>query len=222
MKIQKYYGVPNAVKAKGVVVVIDILRAATTEAFAFYKGAKQILPVATAEEAFALKKENPKYLLMGENKAIKIKGFDFGNSPFEISKIDLSGKTIVHRSSQGTQGLVRAINAKELIFGSFVTGSAIVLHIQKQNPSLVSIVSTDPEDMLFADYLSDMLQEKTINKKEIVQAMRLTKGGQLFLDPGVTFLPEEDFHYSMMFDKFNFFVKVEKIGDNLVSKVVKM
>ena len=140
MKIQKIFVVSNAALAKGIVVVIDILRAATTEAYAFSKGAKEIIPVASADEAFILKKENPDYLLMGEDRAIKIKGFDFGNSPFEISKLDLTGRTLVHRSSQGTQGLVRAVNAKELIFGSFVTGSAIVKHILKENPKIVSIV----------------------------------------------------------------------------------
>jgi 2-phosphosulfolactate phosphatase len=33
-------------------------------------------------------------------------GFGFSNSPFEISHIDFGGKTIVQRTSAGTQGIV--------------------------------------------------------------------------------------------------------------------
>ena len=121
----KIHLVNDAKQAKGVAVVIDILRAATVAAFILGNNAKYIIPVKTKEEAFELKKAHPDYILIGENNGYKIKDFDYGNSPSEIKAIDFTGKVVVHRSSNGTQGLVNAQSADEIIFGSFVTFSAI-------------------------------------------------------------------------------------------------
>jgi 2-phosphosulfolactate phosphatase len=54
-------------------------------------------------------------------------GFDFGNSPFEISDIDFGGKTIIQRTSAGTQGIVEAaIEAERLYAASLVTAEPTV------------------------------------------------------------------------------------------------
>jgi 2-phosphosulfolactate phosphatase len=44
--------------ARGVVVVVDVLRAFTTAAYAFAGGAEEIFLVSTVEEAFSLRKRN--------------------------------------------------------------------------------------------------------------------------------------------------------------------
>lgn len=51
---------------KELVVVIDVIRAFTTAAFAFAKKAKKIIPVKDTEDAFKLKKQHQDWLLMGE------------------------------------------------------------------------------------------------------------------------------------------------------------
>ena len=78
-------------QADGVVVVVDVLRAFTTAAFAFAGGAEEILLVSTVEQAFDLRKELPDHLLMGEVGGLPIEGFDLPNSPTIVAKTDLLG-----------------------------------------------------------------------------------------------------------------------------------
>lgn len=209
MKINKFFGVEGAKKARGITVVIDIFRAATVEAFLLDKGVKEIVPVATAKESFKLKKENPGYILCGEDHGYKIDGFDLGNSPFEISKLEnLKGKTVVHRSSQGTQGIVNAKNAEEVIFGSFVTATAISDYLVKQNPSVCSIIAMDgpdTEDEIFADFLSSKFKnELPRDVDEITEYLSKHHAAARFLDPTIPEFPKEDFYLSMDVDRFNF------------------
>lgn len=212
MKINRLFGVEGARGAQGITVIIDIFRAATVEAFLLDKGVKEIIPVATADEAFKYKKENLEYVLCGEERGCKIEGFDFGNSPFEISKVNnLEGKTVVHRSSQGTQGILNAKNADEIIFGSFVTVSAISDYLINKNPPICSIVAMcrsdneDDEDEVFADFLISKLNgEPTKDIKDITEYLSKRDSGAKFIDPNVPEFPKEDFYLCMDVDRFNF------------------
>lgn len=214
MKINKLFGVEGAKNTQGITVVIDIFRAATVEAFLLDKGVKEIIPVATVEEAFKLKKENPDYILCGEDRGYKIEGFDLDNSPFAISEINnLEGKTIVHRSSQGTQGIVNAKNAQEVIFGSFVVTSAITEYLVKKNPFVCSIIAMDgpdTEDEIFADFLiSKLKNELTRDIDEITEYLSKHHASARFLDPTIPEFPKEDFYLSMNVDRFNFIPLVQ-------------
>lgn len=53
--------------ARGVAVVIDVIRAFTTAAYAFAAGASDMVPVGTLDEARALRERFPAALLMGES-----------------------------------------------------------------------------------------------------------------------------------------------------------
>jgi 2-phosphosulfolactate phosphatase len=56
----------SCAEATGLVVVIDVIRAFTTAAFAFAAGAETITLVSTVEEALTLRKQQPDSLVMGE------------------------------------------------------------------------------------------------------------------------------------------------------------
>ena len=84
--------------AEGLLVVIDVLRAFTTAAFAFSRGAQEIELVGTVEEAFLKKQKDPSLLLIGEVGGQPIPGFDFSNSPPEISLAVLSANPCVQRT----------------------------------------------------------------------------------------------------------------------------
>jgi len=64
--------------------------------------------VRTVKEALALRDTGIGGVCMGEVRGRAPGGFDFGNSPFEISTTDFRGKTIIQRTSAGTQGIVAA------------------------------------------------------------------------------------------------------------------
>ncbi|MEP7265410.1 MAG: 2-phosphosulfolactate phosphatase, partial [Bacteroidota bacterium] len=92
-----------------VVVIIDILRATSAICTALHHGATAIIPVATVEEA-------RKYKAMGmltgaERDAVKLDGFDFGNSPYHYTEDIISGKEIALTTTNGTQAIEAARDA---------------------------------------------------------------------------------------------------------------
>lgn len=223
MEIQKLFGVEGAKKAQGITVIIDIFRAATVSAYLLDKGAKRIIPVATKEQAFGYKKENPDSLLVGEERGYKIDGFDYGNSPYEIRNAsNISNKVVIHRSSMGTQGIVNASKASEIIFGSFTTSSAIFKYISNKKDQPISIVAMDgdgSEDDLFADYLIALLTNKQLKPiDEIIGYMKNHPGAARFLDPNNHEFPEQDFHLCLELDTFDFVPLLQ--GDAIVKHAI--
>ncbi len=209
MNIQIIEGVKGAQQAKGIAIIIDVLRAATVSAYLLNAEVKSIVPVSTAEEAFDYKKNKPYILLVGEDRGKKIPGFDIGNSPSEIKlRKDLRGKQVIHRSSTGTQGLVNAQNAQQIIFGSFVTAGAILNYLKSLSDKDITLVPMYAlEDQLFAEYLRDNLlghENQSIEsiKERLSQHEWLQKS---FFDPNNSNFPEDDFHLSLVTDVFDFF-----------------
>lgn len=117
-------GRADAGRATGAVVVIDVLRAFSTAAYAFGSGAKMIILVESPDEALSIKKHDPDVLLAGEDGGRRITGFDFPNSPAAMAAPDLSGRTLVLRTSAGTRGAVAARNADRLWCAGLATASA--------------------------------------------------------------------------------------------------
>lgn len=172
----KHFTNENCQTANGVVVVIDVLRAFSTAAYAFAAGAANIILVADVEEAITLKVKLPDAIIMGEVHGIKPEEFDFGNSPTEIIQQDLIGKTLIQRTSAGTQGVVQSVNAGELFTSSFVVADATVRAIQGLEPEEVSFVITgryfDSEDKACADYLEACLSGETPDPEPYLEQVR--------------------------------------------------
>jgi 2-phosphosulfolactate phosphatase len=103
------------------VAVIDVFRAFTTTAVALANGASSIVMARSVGRAPALREAGIGQICMGEVRGRAPPGFDFGNSPFEISGVDFGGKTIIQRTSAGTEGIVAASRAKRLFAVSPVT-----------------------------------------------------------------------------------------------------
>jgi 2-phosphosulfolactate phosphatase len=121
MEISIYSLLDGATRAIGTVAVIDVFRAFTTAAVALANGASSIVMVRSVDEALALREAGIGQICTGEVRGRPPDGFDFGNSPFEISRVDFDGKTIIQRTSTGTQGIVTANRAQRLYAASLVT-----------------------------------------------------------------------------------------------------
>ena len=104
--------------------VVDVLCAFTTTAYAFDRGAKEIILVSTIEEAFELRKKDTRYLLAGEVNGLTINGFDLPNSPCAIENLDLSGQRLIMRTTAGTQGVVLAEKADHLFVTSLCVATS--------------------------------------------------------------------------------------------------
>lgn len=86
----------------GVPVIVDVLRATSTIVTALYRGAEKVIPVRGYDEALAIGRRLGA-LTVGERNGIRVEGFAHGNSPTELSRIPLEGKTIVIVTTNGTQ-----------------------------------------------------------------------------------------------------------------------
>lgn len=63
-----------------------------------------------------------------------------GNSPSQNRSINVNGKTVVHTTSAGTQGIANAIHADEILGGSFVNARATAEYILNSGAYDVSLV----------------------------------------------------------------------------------
>ena len=227
MNIEILQLLDGAKKAQGLTVIIDVFRAFSTACYAFDAGIQRIYPVGDLEKAYQLKQDNPDYILVGERNEQKPEGFDFGNSPSQLLEADLNGKTMVHTTSSGTQGIANATGASEIITGSFVNAGAIIRYIRKQNPDKVSLVCmvyscqypTD-EDTLLAVYIKNELEGKINNFQEMVEQIRKGDGARFFAPEKQEWAPVADFDLCLSLNRFNFVLKVEQgNGLNFLKKI---
>jgi 2-phosphosulfolactate phosphatase len=217
MKIKILQLLDGARDARGLTVIIDVFRAFSTACYAFDCGAVKIFPVGEIDKAYQIKYQNPDFVLVGERNEQKPPGFDFGNSPSHLLNGNLKGKTIVHTTSSGTQGIVNAIHADEIITGSFVNAGAISKYIREKQPKTVSLVCmgyaceypTD-EDTLCAEWIKNELENKPNNFAEMVEIIRFGSGARFFDPEKQSWSPRADFELCLDLNRFNFVLKVEE------------
>jgi 2-phosphosulfolactate phosphatase len=229
MEIQVLQLLDGAKKARGLAVVIDVFRAFSVACYLSDNGAKDIFPVDDIDKAYELKKNNPEYLLVGERNERVPQGFDFGNCPTHLLNVDLRGKTVVHTTSAGTQGLVNATGAIERITGSFVNAPAIVRYIKKINPSVVSLVCMGysmkhptEEDTFCAEFIKSGLECKPIDFAQMKEKIRQTSAKRFFAPENQDFSPSSDFDLCTDLGKFNFVLKADETDGLLQLTPIKI
>ena len=145
-----------------VVVIIDVLRATTTISTIMAKKPKMLM--ATDDVSFALDlKKNNSFLTVGERNGKKIPGFDFGNSPYELSKAELKEKKLVITTTNGTKIMKMAERADEILVGSFHNLDALIERLLLEKREVVLFCAgwkgkVNMEDTLFAGALVSDLQ----------------------------------------------------------------
>jgi 2-phosphosulfolactate phosphatase len=219
----------GAQQANGLTVIIDVFRAFSVACYAFDRGVIKIFPVGGIDFAHQLKQQNPDYILVGERNEQKPEGFDFGNSPSQIIQGDLEQKVMVHTTSSGTQGIVNATNAGEVITGSFVNAGAIIKYIQKRQPETVSLVCmgyackypTD-EDTFLAEYIKAKLEGESIDFEGMVEKLRVGAGARFFVPGKQSWAPSADFDLCLDLDRFNFVLKVDRENDLFFLKKLEL
>lgn len=115
----------KAVSRGDVLVVIDVLRCCSTIVTALANGAKEVIPTKTIKEAQALHKKHPEFLLAGERRGLKPKGFDLGNSPLEFSSNIVKEKCVILTTTSGTKAICSSKNARWVLIGAFCNAEAV-------------------------------------------------------------------------------------------------
>lgn len=227
MEIQITSLLSGAREAQGTTIIIDVFRAFTTAAVAFDRGARQIILVAEIEEARQLRRQGRGDLCMGEVDGIKPAGFDFGNSPYELSQADVEGKTLIQSTRAGTVGVAAVTATAPLYLGSFVTASATVQAVLAQAPARVTIVAMgaagkqrSDEDEQCAMYLRNRLQSRYPAPAAVKQLVLAGEEAQKYLDPSQPQFHPQDRDIAVAIDRYPFAISVTREQGLLVARVV--
>jgi len=215
----------GAKQASGLTVIIDVFRAFSVEAYFFSKGVDSILPIGDSEEAYRLKRENPEVILAGERHGKILPGFDVGNSPADVLKLNATGKTVVHTTSAGTQGIANAHNAEEILGASLVNAKATADYIRKSGFEDVSLVcmgleavSETEEDTLCARYIKALLEgtENSLDMNTEIDSLRYTSGAKFFDEAKNDVFPREDFGLCTKLNAFDFVMRYDKTTGRMI------
>ncbi len=213
--------VDGAREATGHAVIVDVFRAFTTAAFCVAAGAREIVLVADHEQALALKREDPSLFLTGEIGGRPIPGFDVGNSPSAIERLDLNGRRVVQRTSSGTQGVVAATGARGIALGSFVTAQATVDHLRRVGDDVTIVamghnaLAEADEDELCARYLEALLQgERPAPPTVFLEGDHAAEGWP-------DWFPRRDAELACQVDRFDFALPVAREDGLLVARPLR-
>ena len=215
----------------GAVVVIDVIRAFTTAAHAFASGASEIYLVGTVDEALAFKAAHPGTLAMGEDHGLRPDGFDLPNSPSMASEADLEARTMVQRTSAGTQGAVRAVDATRMWAASLVVASATARAVERSGLGAPSYVITGrfedrpdrgADDVLTAELIERARVGQPLEARATAAALLSTDEAARTLFLGLPHVDPRDIELAAAVDAFDFAMEVERaeLGLRLVATPV--
>jgi len=223
-----YTNLETCHEATGVVVVIDVLRAFSNAAFAFSRGAKEIHPVRSVEEALQFKVQTPNSLACGEVGGLPPEGFDFGNSPTQTKELDLRGKIIVQCTGAGTQGIVRSVNANTMLAASLVVANATANYIRRLAPEAVTFVVTGQiengrgdEDLACAEYFEALLKGDQPDPAPFIERVFRSRDAVQHLDPNKPEFPRTDLDHCTSIDVFDFAMPVTKENGRHVMRAIQ-
>jgi 2-phosphosulfolactate phosphatase len=207
--------IKGAQEAEGITVIIDVFRAFSTACYAYDSGIKRLIAVATPAEAVALREKlKGETIIAGEREEKKPEGFDMGNSPTEMLTGILQGKTMIHCTTAGTNGIMGARGATEILGAGLVNAGAVALYISMLNPEKVTLVAmgyrateSAGEDLLCARYIKELLLGNEVDIKDEINALRTGAGSRFFNPANLSFSPPTDFFLCTDLNRFNFVLK---------------
>jgi len=206
------------------VVVVDVLRAFTTAAYAFAAGASEIWLATGVEEALALGRRIPGALVMGEVHGRRPPGFDLSNSPVEVASTDVGGRVLVQRTSAGTQGVIAATGADRLFAASLVCASATAAAIERARLGAPTYVITGrfpdqpdggEDDLLTAQLIERARTGRPLDAAATAEAVARSPEAARTLAVGAGHVDPDDIAYATAVDRFDFAMEVERVDGRL-------
>ena len=209
----------------GSVVVIDVIRAFTTAAYAFGAGAAEIYLVGAVDEAIQFKARHPGSLAVGEDHGLRPVGFDFPNSPAMVSRADLRGCTLVQRTSAGTQGALAARDADRLWVSGLATASATARAVDLAGLGPPAYVITGHfadmigrsgfDDILAADTVERLRLGLPVDAGAVAAELLATDEATRTLSLGPEHCDPSDIEFASRLDVFDFAMEVERTPEGL-------
>lgn len=143
--------------AADVAVVIDVVRAFTVAPWCLARGAERLLFAPGVEAAAQVRADHhPDALLLKDGGSDP--RFALPNAPGRIAREDLTGRTVIQVTGNGTRGAYAVGAVPMVLCASFVTATATARAVLAAAPARVLLVPTEgDEDVALADYLTAVL-----------------------------------------------------------------
>jgi 2-phosphosulfolactate phosphatase len=206
----------EAAEARGIVIVIDVVRAFSVAGYAFAGGARGIWLVRTVDEAQLLRTREPEAWLIGEVGGRLIPGFHLNNSPSLMAQADVRDRQLIQRTGAGTQGAVGASGATCLLLSALTNVSATVAYARKLATETGECITLLPtftregipwsEDEICADYIQALLTEQDNASGILTRGLQHLEAIGRFNNwkKGDADFPFEDIAAVFTADRFNF------------------
>lgn len=219
--IRQVAGIPDDLPAARVNVAIDVIRAFTTTEVALDAGATRVVLVARVDQARQLR-DPPKTLIAGERDAIKLDGFDLGNSPAELAEADLDGRELVLTTTNGVPAALAAMGAEHVFVCGLSGARALADHLRRSvEPGLVHLICSradSDEDFACTDYLAALLEagDAPVDPAPFITRVRRSQAAQKFLDPDQPGFDARDIDRAAVVDGPGFVMPVGEVDGRLV------
>jgi 2-phosphosulfolactate phosphatase len=210
----------GVVGVDGPVVVVDVIRAFSTAAYAFGAGARCVYLVASVEEALAFKEAHAGSIAMGEDRGLRPEGFDLPNSPVLAAAFDMDDRTVVQRTSAGTQGVVAASSATRLWCASLVCASATAAAVHAAALGTPSYVVTGwfadrpdrpgSDDRLTADHIEAIRLGAAVDPIDVARRVADSDEATRTLALGPDHCHPDDIRLAVDVDRFGFAMEVTR------------
>lgn len=168
----RFVSIAELGQTPSVAIVIDVMRAFTTAAWAFARGADKIVLAGSLEETLVLKARNPQWVALKDGPAAP--GFDAVNSPGLLRTLDLDGRTVVQKTTAGTVGALAVKDASLVLCASFVVAEATARLLRTRACESATFVITGEdgraeEDLACAQYIAGRVNEVGMDAAEFLR-----------------------------------------------------
>ena len=206
MEIIHATGVDGARQARGLAVVIDVLRSFTVSAYALAGGARECRLVTTTGEARSLAAMTPGAVICAEEEGLPVQGIAISNSPTQIRAMDLNGRILVQRSSAGTPVAVSVRAGVDIFAASLVVARATVRACLLRRPAQLTLIASadHPEDHACALYMEALIRGERPDIDRLLEPLRETERYSRFVSGMWPGFPPTDLELALTPDRFGF------------------
>jgi 2-phosphosulfolactate phosphatase len=212
-----YVGIAECEQVRGTAVVVDVLRAFTTAAWAFHLGVEKIILSADLDQALQLKTRFPESLALKD--AEPYPGFELSNSPVELQDVEgLAGRTLVQKTTAGTVGAVAARQAEDLYCASFVCARATAQALRAAGTQEAHFAVTGDngaaeEDRACAEYIARLVEYPDADPLPFQRRAEASRAASVLkrrVKAGTPGVHQRDVEVCLEADRFDFAMRVSE------------
>jgi len=122
-----------------VAVLVDVLRSSSTIITALGNGARSIIPFTNLRSAIEFQRANNNVVLVGERHGVTPKGFNYNISPFDMTRENVTGKSVVYSSSNLTRILGALRKEVKIVLGGIINANAMAEYIRSLGRDVVIV-----------------------------------------------------------------------------------